>query len=78
MAGKRPNMQKPDMAAVLKSVAESPRRDNTAYHKAMADARMVFQNAEDALGGPVKVRKMKTKLKRSGKFVVRWVFERED
>ena len=68
---------KPDMAAVMKAVAESPKRDNSAYHKAMAEAREAFQDAEAALGGPVTV-KTKAKLKRNGKYVVKWVFERVD
>ncbi len=68
---------KPDMAAVMKAVAESPKRDNSAYHKAMADAREAFQNAEAELGGAVSV-KTKAKRKRNGKYVVKWVFERAD
>ena len=68
---------KPDMAAVMKAVAESPKRDNSAYHKAMADAREAFQNAEAELGGAVTV-KTKAKRKRNGKYVVKWVFERAD
>lgn len=32
-----------------------PRRDNTAYHKAMKEAREAFAAAEVALGGPVKI-----------------------
>ncbi len=68
---------KPDMAAVMKAVAESPKRDNSAYHKAMADAREAFQNAEAELGGVVSV-KTKAKRKRNGKYVVKWVFERAD
>lgn len=66
---------KPDMSALVKAVADSPRRDNSAYHRAMAEAREAFANAEAALGGPVEVR-IKTKLKRNGKYVVKWVFER--
>ncbi|MGK6311970.1 hypothetical protein [Neorhizobium sp. DT-125] len=66
---------KPDMTALLKAVADSPKRDNSAYHKAIAEARQAFENAEAALGGPVEVR-TKTKMKRNGKYVVKWVFER--
>ncbi len=62
------------MAALLKSVVDSPRRDNSAYQKAMAEARRSFEAAEAALGGVVKVR-MKSKLKRNGKYVVKWTFE---
>lgn len=63
------------MMALLKAVADSPRRDNRAYHKAMTEARLAFESAEQALGGPVEV-KIKTKLKRSGKYIVKWTFER--
>lgn len=69
--------KKPDMTAVLKAVADSPKRDNSAYHKAMAEAREAFRNAEAELGGPVTV-KTKAKLKSNGKYVVKWVFERAE
>jgi hypothetical protein len=68
---------KPNMSALVKAVADSPRRDNTAYHQAMAEAREMFGRAEAAFGGPVRV-KAKAKLKRNGKYVVKWVFERAD
>lgn len=41
-----------DYAQVLRDM---PRRDNTAYHKAMKEAREAFAAAEVALGGPVKI-----------------------
>lgn len=66
---------RPDMMALIKAMAESPKRDNTAYHQAMAEARQAFENAAAALGGPVRV-KTKTKLKRSGEYVVKWTFKR--
>lgn len=69
MAGKR------DINALIKAVADTPRRDNSAYHQALAEAREMFDQAEAALGGPVKM-KTKTKLKPNGKYVVKWVFER--
>jgi hypothetical protein len=65
---------KPDRAALLKVMADSPRRDNTAYHTAMAQARQAFEEAEAALGGPVQV-KTKVKTKRGGKYVVKWTFK---
>ncbi|MBP1847052.1 hypothetical protein J2046_005334 [Rhizobium petrolearium] len=68
---------RPDMAALMKAVADSPRRDNSAYHKAMAEARQAFEGAEAALGGPVEMR-IKTKLKRNGKYVVKWTFTRAE
>jgi hypothetical protein len=66
----------PDMMAILKAMADSPKRDNSAYHQAMAEARQAFENAEAALGGPVRV-KTKTKQKRSGEYVVKWTFKRD-
>jgi hypothetical protein len=68
---------KPDMNAIAKALADTPRRDNTVYHQAMAEARLAFEEAERALGGPVRV-KTKAKPKRNGKYVVKWVFERDD
>ncbi|MCK8779170.1 hypothetical protein M0654_04145 [Rhizobium sp. NTR19] len=69
--------EKPDMSAVLKAVADSPKRENSTYHKAMADARQIFAEAEEALGGPVTF-KIKTKTKRNGKHIVKWTFKRAD
>ena len=66
---------KPDMAAVMKAVAESPKRDNSAYHKAMADAREAFQNAEAELGGVVSGTPQ-AQRKRTGHYVGKGVFER--
>lgn len=68
---------RPDLNAIVKAVADAPRRDNSAYHEAMAEARAAFERAEAELGGPVTVR-IKTKTKSSGKYVVKWVFERAD
>jgi hypothetical protein len=70
-------VNKRDMTALIKAVADAPRRDNSAYHQAMAEAREMFDQAEAALGGPVVV-KTKSKLKPNGKFVVKWVFEKAD
>jgi len=63
-----------DWAALVQAVAGSPKRDNSAYHKAMAEARQAFEAAEAALAGPVQV-KTKTKRKRSGEYVVKWTFK---
>lgn len=65
-----------DMTALLQEVADSPKRDNTAYHKAMAEARKAFADAEQALGAPLKV-KIKTKIKPNGDYVVKWTFRAE-
>ncbi|MCV9965953.1 hypothetical protein OIU34_29210 [Pararhizobium sp. BT-229] len=64
-----------DTIALLKALAESPKRDNRAYHHAIAEARQAFEDAEIALGGPVEVR-TKTKMKRNGEYTVKWTFKR--
>ena len=66
---------KQEIIALLKALAHSPKRDNSAYHQAIAEARRAFEDAEIALGGPVRVR-TKTKRKRSGEYVVKWTFKR--
>lgn len=72
MASERRNLD-----ALIKAVADTPRRDNSTYHQAMAEARDMFDRAEAELGGPVTV-KTKSKLKPNGKYVVKWVFERAE
>ncbi|EPE95260.1 hypothetical protein [Rhizobium grahamii] len=62
-----------DLTAIAQAVADSPKRDNSVYHKAMAEARQAFEAAEAVLGGPVEV-ETKTKLKRNGQYVVKWIF----
>lgn len=66
-----------DTIALLKAIADSPKRDNSTYHRVMAEARQAFDEAELALGGPVRVR-IKTKMKRSGEYTVKWTFKRLD
>ena len=63
-----------DTVAILRAVADSPKRDNTAFLQAMGEARRAFEAAEAALGGPVRVR-TKAKLKRNGDYVVKWIFQ---
>jgi len=46
-------------------------------HQVIAEAREMFDQAEAALGGAVRM-KTKTKLKPNGKYVVKWVFERAE
>lgn len=72
-AGGRDKPQ-PDTIALLKAIADSPKRDNSAYHQAMAEARQAFEDAEAAVGGPVRV-KTKRKVKRNGDYVVKWTFK---
>lgn len=64
-----------EMIALIKAMADSPKRDNSAFHKAMAEARQAFAHAEQELGGPVKV-KTSTKRKPNGNYVVKWTFKR--
>lgn len=63
-----------DLGAMVKALAESPRRDNSAYHQAMAQARLAFEQAQAEIGGPVAVT-TKAKRKRNGNYVVKWVFK---
>jgi hypothetical protein len=67
---------KPDIDAIAKAVADTPRRDNTAYHEAMAQARRAFEEAQAAFGEQSVQLKMKTKIKRNGDHVVKWTFKR--
>jgi hypothetical protein len=66
-----------DTIALIKAIADSPKRDNSVYHRAMAEARQAFEDAEVALGGPVRVR-IKTKLKRNGEYTFKLTFKRLD
>ncbi len=63
-----------DMIALIQAMAATPKRDNSAYHKAMAEARQAFGEAEQTLGGPVRVKTV-TKRKGNGNFVVKWIFK---
>lgn len=62
-----------DMNAILKAVADAPRRDNSAYHKAMAEARAAFEAAETAFDGAVSL-SIKVKTKKNGDRVVKFTF----
>ena len=65
-----------ELAALVKALGESPKRDNAAYLAAMAEARQIFAKAEAELGGPVKLTiKAKTKKDR---YQVKWTFSRAD
>jgi hypothetical protein len=75
MGDEKPGTTRPDTIALLKAVADSPKRDNSAYHQAMAQARQAFEDAQAALGGPVRL-KTKIRKKRNGDYVVKWIFKR--
>jgi hypothetical protein len=74
MGDDKPGMMGPDTIALLKAVADSPKRDNSAYHLAMAQARQAFEEAETALRGPVRL-KTRIRKKRNGDYVVKWIFK---
>lgn len=63
--------------SLLKELSDSPKRDNSAYHKALSEARAAFEAAEMALGGAFRV-KTKVKQKKNGEIVVKWVFRKEN
>jgi hypothetical protein len=65
-----------DIVALLRAMTDSPKRDNSTYHQAMAEARKAFSEAEAAIGGPVRV-KTRSKRKRNGNYVVTWTFKPE-
>lgn len=65
-----------EMKAILKALADSPRRDNSVYHKAIAEARQAFEHAEEVLGGPVRLKTKTKKKKKSGEYIVTWTFKR--
>ncbi len=66
--------QVPDMTELMRLMAESPRRDNSAYHEAMSEARRSFAAAQAAFDVPVRVR-VKTRIKRNGDYVVKFTFK---
>ena len=63
--------------SLLKELSDSPKRDNSAYHKALSEARAAFEATEMALGGAFRV-KTKVKQKKNGEIVVKWVFRKEN
>jgi hypothetical protein len=65
------------MDAIVREIANEPRRDNRSYLMAVAKARDAVAQAEAHFGAPVKVT-TKTKAKASGKFVVKLTFEIAD
>lgn len=65
------------MDAIIRQIADEPKRDNRWYLTAVAKARDAVAQAEAHFGAPVKVT-AKTKTKANGKFVVKLTFERAD
>jgi hypothetical protein len=64
------------MDALVKSVVETPKRDNTDYHHAIAEVRRAFAEADAALGPDIEIR-TKRKWKRSGDYVVKLTFRKK-
>jgi len=65
------------MDALINDIVNEPKRDNSAYLAAIAEARDAIAKAEAHFGVPVKVT-TKTKAKANGKFVVKLIFEKAD
>jgi len=66
-----------EMDALISAIVNEPKRDNSAYLAAVAQARDAIAKAEAHFGVPVKVT-TKTKAKANGKFVVKLIFERAE
>jgi hypothetical protein len=67
---------KRDLTALMKSVIETPKRDNTDYHHAIAEVRRAFAEADATLGPDLRVR-TKRKWKRNGDYVVKLTFRKK-
>lgn len=68
--------EKEGITALMKSVIEAPKRDNSAYHQAIAEVRRAFAEADAAFGDDVLVT-TKRKWKRSGDCVVKMTFKKK-
>lgn len=68
--------EKERVTALMKSVIEAPKRDNTDYHHAIAEVRRAFTEADAALG-PEMLVSTKRKWKRSGDYVVKMTFRKK-
>jgi hypothetical protein len=64
------------MAALMKLAVETPKRDNTEYHQAIAEFRRAFAEAEAVLGAELQVR-TKGKWKQNGNYVLKITFKRK-
>lgn len=62
------------MKALMKLAVETPKRDNTEYHHAIAAFRRAFAEADAALGPELRVR-TKGKWKRNGDYVLKMTFK---
>lgn len=66
-----------DMDQLAEALAQLPKRDNSLYHEAIAEARRAFAEAQAHFGGPVSM-KVRQKVKKNGTFVVRFSFKAEN
>ncbi|WP_314085538.1 hypothetical protein [Shinella sp. M31] len=66
-----------EMDALISDIVNEPKRDNSAYLAAIAEARDAIAKAEAHFGVPVKMT-TKSKAKANGKFVVKLIFEKAD
>lgn len=62
------------IAALMKLAVETPKRDNTDYHQAIAEFRRAFAEAEATLGPEIQVR-TKGKWKQNGNYVLKMTFK---
>lgn len=61
--------------ALMMAAIDTPKRDNTDYHRAMAEIRRAFADAENAFG-PGMVLRTKRKRKKNGDLVVKLTFKK--
>lgn len=66
-------MMSTEMEKLAEALAHLPKRDNSLYHDAIAEARRAFAEAQAHFDGPVEL-KVKQKIKKNGTFVVRFSF----
>ena len=62
-----------DMDRLAEELVNQPKRDNSLYHEAIAEARRAFAEAQSLLEGPVS-NKVKRKVKKNGTVVIRFAF----
>ena len=68
--------EKEGVNALMKAAIEAPKRDNSAYHQAIAEVRRAFAEADAAFGPDVLV-STKRKWKQSGDYVVKITFKKK-
>lgn len=61
---------------LMDEMISAPRRDNSAYHSAIAELRRLVRAAETEIGGPIRMT-VSSKRKKSGKHVIKFTVEAE-